>query len=155
MLKVWRQFIDACRTHQAHEYTFNELGLSSMYAEPGRELEYREYAESSTDPFTVSSLLTVSTSSGSNHQFGCSTCGPNGTQCYWTPSDYRGETRMAGHQSGTSNGRAAGRRVGDPRPLDSISQAIYTADGIVMGTWAPVGQPRIPAQIQRDHVGHF
>ena len=57
VLKVWRQFIDACRTHQAHEYTLNELGLSSMYAEPGRELEYREYAETQYGPLHSFELI--------------------------------------------------------------------------------------------------
>lgn len=38
VLTFWRRFIDACRAKQAREFTLNELGLSSMYADPVREL---------------------------------------------------------------------------------------------------------------------
>jgi hypothetical protein len=44
VLKKWREFRDARRVGKAGEFTLNEIGLSTMYAEPWRELELRERA---------------------------------------------------------------------------------------------------------------
>jgi hypothetical protein len=46
VFRKWREFRDARRIGNAAEYTLNELGFTTVYAAPERELEFREYGRS-------------------------------------------------------------------------------------------------------------